>query len=216
MKRILILLTIVLSIGIMGATVNARGQALSITTLKAGYFNPKGSKAGFVFGAGYSWVVDEAVDIGFAVDYFRKNYTDETEIAKTVSQGKIEERELVTNAEFTTNILPIYGIVNIKFPAGYSLDYFLSGALGYEMLFSKEQIYGDNPKETSRFYSGMKWMLSAGIMFRVGSRSSFIVEGFYDGTTVSRDKKNEQGLPARYEVDLSGFGIRAGIRMGFQ
>lgn len=190
------------------------GQALSATTIKAGYFNPRGSKAGFIFGGSYSWIVDEAVDVGLAVDYFRKNYTDETEIAKKVTDGKIVEKEIVTNAEFTTNILPIYGVVNAKFPAGYTMDYFISGGLGYEMLFSKEQTFGDNPKKTSRYYSGFKWILSAGIIYRIGSRSSFIAEAFYDGTKVSRDKKNEAGTPARYEVDLSGFGVRIGIRMG--
>lgn len=217
MKRNLFLLAI-LSIALMllvEAPI-AYGQALSATTFKVGYFNPKGSKAGFVFGGNYSWVVDEAVDFGIAVDFFRKNYTDETEIAKTVTDGKIIEREIVKNAEFTTNIVPIYGIINAKFPAGYSLDYFISGGLGYEMLFSKEEIFGDNAKKSSRFYSGLKWIVSGGIMYRIGSRSSFIIEGLYDGTKVSRDKKNEQGTPARYEVDLSGFGIRIGIRMGFQ
>ena len=215
MKRMLILTSIVLVIGLVAEKPAAYGQALSATTLKVGYFNPKGSKAGFVFGGAYSWIVDESVDIGIAVDYFRKNYTDETEIAKTVTDGKIVERQIVKNAEFTTNILPIYGVVTAKFPAGFNLDYFLSGGLGYEMLFSKEAIYGENAKETSRYYSGMKWMVSGGIMYRIGSRSSFIIEALYDGTKVSRDKKNEAGTPSRYEVDLSGFGIRVGIRMGF-
>jgi len=215
MKRILILTSIILVVGIFVGTSIAFGQALSSTTIKVGYFNPKGSKSGFVFGGNYSWIVDEAVDIGIAVDYFRKNYTDETEIAKKVSEGKIVEREIVKNAEFTTTIVPIYGIVNVKFPAGFNLDYFVSGGLGYEMLFSKEEIFGENAKKTSRFYSGFKWIASAGIMYRIGTRSSVIVEALYDGTKVSRDKKNEAGTPARYEVDLSGFGIRVGIRMGF-
>lgn len=215
MKKITLLTSMILVIGIFLEVPVVFSQALSATTIKAGYFNPKGSKSGFIFGGSYSWIVDEAVDVGIAVDYFRKNYTDETEIAKTVTDGKIVEKEIVTNAEFTTNILPIYGMVNAKFPAGYSMDYFVSGGLGYEMLFSTEQTFGDDAKKTSRFYNGFKWILSAGIVYRIGSRSSFIAEAFYDGTKVSRDKKNEAGTPTRYEVDLSGFGIRAGIRMGF-
>lgn len=215
MKRIIVITSLLLFIGVLVEAQVVFGQAFSATTLKAGYFNPKGSKAGFVFGGNYSWIVDESVDIGIAVDYFRKNYTDETEIAKTVSDGKIVEKEIVTNAEFTTNILPIYGLVNVKFPAGMYMDYFLSGGLGYEMLFSKEQTFGENATKKSRYYSGFKWIVSAGIMYRIGSRSSFLAEAFYDGTKVSRDKKNEQGTPTRYEVDLSGFGIRVGIRMGF-
>lgn len=216
MKRLLFSTLVMLLVTFFILTPGVLGQIGTATTLKVGYFNPNGAKSGFIFGGCYSWIVDEAVDIGIAVDYFRRNYTDETEIAKSVSQGKIVEKQIVTNAEFTTNILPLYGLVNVKFPAGYSLDYFVSGGLGYEMLFSKEQIFGDTPSKTSRFYSGFKWILSAGITYRIGTRSSFIAEAFYDGTKVSRDKKNEQGAPARYEVDLSGFGIRFGVKMGFR
>jgi hypothetical protein len=215
MKRMITLTSMLVLIGFFSESSVVFGQALSATTFKVGYFNPRGSKSGFIFGGSYSWIIDEAVDVGLAVDYFRKNYTDETEIAKTVTDGKIVEKEIVTNAEFTTNILPIYGVVNAKFPAGYTMDYFISGGLGYEMLFSKEQTFGDSPKKTSRYYSGFKWILSAGIVYRIGSRSSFLAEAFYDGTKVSRDKKNEAGTPTRYEVDLSGFGVRVGIRMGF-
>lgn len=215
MKKIVLVTALIFVIGACLENSIAFSQTLSATTLKAGYFNPKGSKAGFIFGGSYSWIVDEAVDIGVAVDYFRKVHTQETKIAESVSPSGTVENEIEKEAEFTTNILPLYGLINVKFPAGYSLDYFVSGGLGYEMLFSKEQTFGTDATKSSRFYSGFKWLLSAGIVYRIGSRSSFIIEALYDGTKVSRDKKNEQGTPTRYEVDLSGFGIRAGIRMGF-
>ncbi|MFZ5516973.1 MAG: hypothetical protein ACOY90_10070 [Candidatus Zhuqueibacterota bacterium] len=214
-KSLSIVLLVVLIIACVGAEM-AYSQALTTTILKAGYFNPKGSKDGFIFGAGYSWIVDESVDIGIAIDYFRKNYTEETQIAQSVSEGGTVENQIRTNAEFTTNILPIYGVLNVKFPAGTYLDYFVSGGLGYEMLFSKEQTFGENAFSSSRYYSGFKWLLAAGIMYQVGSRSSFLAEVYYDGTKVSRDKKDEVGAPIRYEVDLSGIGFRVGVRMGFR
>jgi len=215
MKKILALLIIVTFGTIVIYSSNLNAQAVSATTLKAGYFNPKGSKAGFIFGGHYSWIVDESVDIGIAVDYFRKRYTEETSVAESVSAGGTVEKEIRTDAEFTTNILPIYGLINIKFPAGMYLDYFASGGLGYAMLFSKEQTFGENASKTNRFYSGFKWIVSTGIMYQVGSRSSFLAEVFYDGTKVSREKKDDIGAPVRYEVDLSGVGFRIGIRMGF-
>ncbi len=214
MKRFVLVTAILFVIGACLENSVAFGQTLSATTIKAGYFNPKGSKAGFIFGGSYSWIVDESVDIGIAVDYFRKAHKQETKIADSLTAGGIVINEITKEAEFTTNIVPIYGLINVKFPAGYSLDYFVSGGLGYEMLFSKEQNFVKNEK-TSRFYSGFKWILSAGIVYRIGSRSSFMVEALYDGTKVSRDKKNEAGTPTRDEVNLSGFGIRVGIRMGF-
>ncbi|NOZ61719.1 MAG: hypothetical protein GXO74_08550 [Calditrichaeota bacterium] len=196
-------------------TAFSQPRPMTATTLKAGYFNPKGSKAGLIFGAMHSWIVDESVDIGLAVDFFHKQHTAETQIAQSVSTGGTVENEVRTDAQFTTNIVPIYGIINVKFPAGRYFDYFASGGLGYAMLFSKEQSFGENASKTSRFYSGFKWIVSGGFSYRIGSRSSFIGEVFYDGTKVSRDKKDDVGAPVRYEVDLSGLGFRIGIRMGF-
>jgi hypothetical protein len=217
MKKIIVVLALASVIGLLMLITAAQSQpSLSTTTFKAGYFDPKGSKAGFIFGLGYGWVVDEAVDIGIAVDYFRRNYTAETKVAKSVSADGVVEEEIQKEADFTTNILPIYGVINVKFfPVNYNLGYFLSGALGYEMLFNNEQTYGENAFKKTRYYSGFKWMLSGGIRYRVGMRSSFIAELFYDGTKVSRDKKGELGAPVRYQVDLSGLGARVGIRMDF-
>ncbi len=207
-----LLASLVFLMGIFAETPNVLGQRSSVTTLKAGYFDPKGAEAGFIFGGSYSWVVDESIDIGIGVDYFRKNHSEDS----TYYDSEVDENVRIKYADMTTNIIPIYGLLNIKFPAGMYMDYFLSGGLGYEMLFRKEQTYGENATKNSRFYSGLKWLLSAGIMYRIGSNSSFIAEAFYDGTTVSRDKKDETTGLARYEVDLSGFGIRVGVRMEFR
>jgi len=214
MKKILFVTFLILFVGILIETQVILAQALSTTTFKVGYFDPKGSKSGFIFGGSYSWIVDESVDIGIAVDYFRKKHTEETEIAESINPDGTVEKEIRKDAEFTTNIVPIYGVINVKFPAGSYLNYFLSGGLGYEMLFSKEKNL-ENATEKSRYYSGFKWIASVGLLYQTGSRSSFLAELFYDGTKVSRDKKNETGAPVRYEVDLSGFGFRIGVRMGF-
>lgn len=213
MKKIMTVILMALLIGIFAGSDLLFAQRYSvggITTLKAGYFDPSASHAGFIFGGGYAWRVDERVDVGVAVDYFRKTHAEDS------VQVLADEKLIITNAELTTNIIPVYGLINIKFPAGYTLDYFISGGIGYEMLFRTEQTYGPDASKKSRYYDGFKWMLAGGINYRIGSRSSFIIEAFYDGTKVSRDKKDERTGLARYEVDLSGFGIRAGIRMGIQ
>lgn len=213
MKKIVTIVAMFLVLGIIAGTSSLFAQMYStsgITTLKAGYFDPTASHAGFIFGGGYSIRVDESVDVGIAVDYFRKTHSEDS------VQVLADEKLIITNAELTTNIIPIYGVINIKFPAGLKMDYFASGGIGYEMLFRTEQTYGPDASKKSRYYDGFKWILAAGINYRIGSRSSFIAEAFYDGSKVSRAKKGETSGLARYEVDLSGFGIRAGIRMGFQ
>ena len=215
MKKLLMIFVIIGLVFAISEAPVAYAQAFSATTLKVGYFNPKDAKAGFLFGANYSWIVDESVDFGIGVDFFRKAYTDETELAKTVDANKVTETLIVKNADFTTTILPIYGVINVKFPAGTYLDYIVGATLGYEWLWSNVKTYGETEIDDSKSYGGFKWLLSGGIAYRVGSRSSFIAEVYYDGTKVNRDKKVEQGAPVRYEVDLSGIGFRVGVRMGF-
>lgn len=214
MKKLLFVFVIIGLIFFLSETPQALAQAYSATTLKAGYYNPKGAKAGFVFGGNYSWIVDESVDIGIGVDFFRKAYTDETSLATQVDANEVKVTTIVKNADFTTTILPVYGIINVKFPAGTYLDYIVSGTIGYEWLWSHVKTYDPKYDDTKSF-SGLKWLLSGGIAYRVGSRSSFIAEVFYDGTKVSHEKKAEQGAPVRNEVNLSGVGFRVGIRMGF-
>jgi len=213
MKKTVIIVAMFLFLGIIAGTTSLFAQMYpvsGITTLKAGYFNPTASHAGFIFGGGYSWRIDESVDVGIAVDYFRKTHSEDS------VQVLADEKLIITNAQLTTNVIPIYGTINLKFPAGLIMDYFLSGGVGYEMLFRTEQTYGPDAAKKSRFYDGFKWLVAAGITYRIGSRSSFIAEAFYDGSKVSREKKGETSGLARYEVDLSGFGVRAGIRMGIQ
>ncbi|MBC8184324.1 outer membrane beta-barrel protein [candidate division KSB1 bacterium] len=215
MKKSLIIFVIIgLAFMLIEAPV-VHAQAYSATTLKAGYFNPKGAKAGFIFGGNYSWIVDESVDIGIGVDFFRKGYTDETELYTGTYANGVAETKLETNADFTTTILPVYGVINVKFPAGTYLDYIVGATLGYEWLWSNVKTYGENETDDSKSYNGFKWLLSGGIAYRVGSRSTFIAEVYYDGTKVSRDRTVEQGAPVRYEVDLAGLGFRVGVRMGF-
>ncbi len=213
-KLIMIFVIIGLFLTFVKASV-VHAQAYSATTLKAGYFNPKGAKAGYIFGGNYSWIVDESVDIGIGVDFFRKGYTDETELATAVDANEVTETKIVKNADFMTTILPVYGVINVKFPAGTYLDYIVGATLGYEWLWSNVKTYGETEIDDSKSYNGFKWLLSGGIAYRVGSRSSFIAEIYYDGTKVSRDRTAEQGAPVRYEVDLSGIGFRLGVRMGF-
>lgn len=215
MKRTLTVFAIICVVMALLSLPKLNAQALSATTLKAGYFNPKGAKAGFIFGGNYSWIIDESVDIGIGVDFFRKGYTDQSEIYKATAPNGEKVTEIETHADYTTTILPLYGVLNVKFPAGRYLDYLVSAELGYEWLWSNVKTYGTTKINDTKSYSGFKWLIGGGIAYRVGSKSSFLAEVFYDGSKVSREKKDEVNVPTRYEVDLSGLGFRVGIRMGF-
>jgi len=191
-------------------------QMSSVTTLRVGYFNPKDAKAGFMFGANWGFPVDEAVDIGVGVDYFHKRYTKKTAVADRDYQSGVHETTVQRELEYSTNILPLTGTIHVQLPAGYWTKYLLAGSLGYAFLFNKEKNYVDGTS-ASRTYRGFHWQLSAGMLLRTGRRSGVTGEVFYNNSTVSRNKTSSpKGLPIWDEVDLSGLGVRFGVRLGLR
>ena len=193
----------------------ASAQGLRVTTFKLGYFNPKDTKSGFIFGANFGSAIDENVDIGIGIDFFHRNYTEDKKVAERVSPGGVVESTIQRELEFTTTILPIMGTITVKISPEYPFSYYIGGGLGYELLFNKERNYQEGVSE-SRFYHGFSWLVNGGVLYRIGSRSAFLGEVFYNGATVHRGKgKTTEGLPIWEEVNLSGLGVRFGIRLGF-
>jgi len=90
----------------------------------------------------------------------------------------------------------------------------VGGSLTYQFLFNTEHNFEENIKE-KRNYSGFGWMARAGIEYNIGSRSSLLIEAFYNSCKVKGNKEKKQGLPVWDEVDVSGLGFRAGVRLYF-
>ena len=112
-------------------------QKYGVTIAKIGYFNPKDTKGGLIFGGVIGSAVDEAVDVGLGVDIFRATNKEETKIGEIPSGGTIYRLD----AESSSTIIPIIAQVNIKLPASYTLFYTFGGGIGYEMLWTKEKEY---------------------------------------------------------------------------
>ncbi|MCI0515232.1 outer membrane beta-barrel protein [candidate division KSB1 bacterium] len=188
----------------------------STTTLKLGYFNPKDASSGFIIGGNYGLVMDETVDVGLGLDFFRKTYRKETTIAtQEYAQGVSQETKQL-EIEMTTLILPIMANISAKIPiSSYNRSAFLlvSGGLGWELMFNTENNYKENKKE-SRFYHGFGYMLGVGALYQIGTNSGVLAELGYNGCRVSRNQKKVESLPVWDEVNISGFLFRVGIRLG--
>ncbi len=190
------------------------GRRSKSTTLKFGYFNPKGAKSGASFGLNLSSGVDETVDMGFSVDLFHRSYQRDSEVARVVSEGGVVESQIQRDMDFSTTAIPIMGTFSVKLSPDMPFSYFIGGGLGYALMWNKETNYTLDVSE-KRFYHGFTWQLGGGIMYQLGSRSHLVGEVFYNDAHVKRDKgKTANGLPVWTEVDLSGVAFRLGIRIG--
>jgi hypothetical protein len=185
---------------------------LHISGIRLGYIDPKDSKAGLMLGMDLTGKVDESVELGAAVNVFRRNYQKFTTVAQSVSAGGLVETTVQKDLEFTTFFLPIMGQAIIHFSED-DFHWFANGGLGYEMLWNNENNFVDGKKER-RFYSGLAWMAGGGFQYRIGSRSAMIAEVFYHDAKVKRNETKKQGLPVWSQVNLSGLGFRGGLRFG--
>lgn len=185
-------------------------QRYGVTSLKMGYYNPKDTKGGLILGGYLGSAFDESVDIGLGLDFFRASNTQEREVAGSSTAG-IPEQGWIPESESSVMFIPITGQVNIKFPASPDLFYTAGAGFGYGLMWAKEAKYEDFKKveSKSKYYHGFRWMLSGGILYSLGSRSALVLEAFYDRSKLSREENK-----VTYKVNASGFGIRAGIRLG--
>ena len=193
------------------AAQNSSAQ-LHISGIRLGYIDPKDSKAGLILGMDLTGKVDESVELGAAVNVFRRNYQKFTTVAQSVSSGGLVETTVQKDLEFTTFFLPIMGQAIVHFSAD-DFHWFANGGLGYEMLWNNENNFVDGKKER-RFYSGFAWMAGGGFQYRIGSRSAVIAEVFYHDAKVKRNETKKQGLPVWSQVNLAGLGFRGGLRFG--
>lgn len=185
---------------------------LHISGIRLGYIDPKDSKAGLMLGMDLTGKVDESVELGAAVNVFRRNYQKFTTVAQSVSAGGLVETTVQKDLEFTTFFLPIMGQAIVHFSED-DFHWFANGGLGYEMLWNHENNFVDGKKER-RFYSGFAWMVGGGFQYRIGSRSAVIAEILYHDAKVKRNETKKEGLPVWSQVNLAGLGFRGGLRFG--
>jgi hypothetical protein len=190
-------------------------QTQTTTTFRFGQLNPKDAKSGLMLGFNHGVLVDERVDVGFSTDIFWKSYTKETLIDATTLGTSVTESTYMREIDFKTILLPIMATVNVRIPMeDYSPVFFiLGGGIGWEFLFNQEKNYTED-KEDKRFYNGFGYMLNAGVLYQIGSRSAILAELGYNGSKVSRSKDTVAGLPVWNEVNVSGFMFRVGLRLG--
>lgn len=200
---------------IFGVVGFVRAQGVRVLELRGGYLNPKDTEAGLIFGGSYGVSIDERVDLSLGLSYFHKGYSKESEVADSVSPSGIHESTVMKELEYSTTLLPISANVNIRFPFQPPLYWYVGGSLTYQFLFNTEKNFEEGISE-KRNYRGWGWMVRAGIEYTIGSRSSVLLEAFYNIGKVKRNvEETVEGLPVWDEVDVSGLGFRTGLRLEF-
>jgi hypothetical protein len=180
-------------------------------SLRVSYYAPEDAEPGFAFGGSFGWAIDEAVAISLGTDVYFKRYEKNSPVATEEYESGISSTTVIQEVLYRSIIIPIMLEVKINFNINGPLSIFGHGGIGYEILWVKEENVAE-VISNNMFFSGFSWIVGAGPSFKLGSDSFLFVEGFYNGAKVRRNRKDiTADLPVFEEVDLSGFGVRAGI-----
>ena len=190
--------------------------------IKLGYFNPGAAEGGFIIGYEGGHAVDRNLIIGWSIDWFNKNYTDQSLVSEfnqfdpTIG-GELNELRAKTNL----HSIPIMFNLTGKFPVAPRMNIYLYGAVGAEVLLIFYRNY-ENPNDDD--FQGafdFSWRLGAGFAYQLGHRSEFLVEATYHNSEPSWTYEVDDRLTGRKRTfervyDMSGVMVRAGFRFFFR
>jgi hypothetical protein len=184
--------------------------------IHAGFLDPDGEASNmFIAGFRAGGNLDKHVQMGISVDWgYQSAESTEVVSREPVPGGGTSERRLEL-ARSSTHLFPV--MANLQITPGDKdamHPYFGIGG-GYEWLFLSAEDFVTGEKFDATF-GGWGWQAYAGLAIPLSHNSSLNVEGFRNSARVERDVADPlTGQPYKEQIDLAGFGLRAGLGWGF-
>jgi opacity protein-like surface antigen len=182
-------------------------------SFRIGFLNPDATETGFNGGFTYGSKIDDMVSIFSSVDYF---YNNETSTKKyNTDEGTNINVDLVKlSSDIDVFYVPLMVNARINFPIDKSYKPYASGGIGWGLLW--EKVFVAETEDTNKidnvdFYHGLNWNISAGMSFNLGKKSSFFGEAYWNGGKMKSNREESDFGRSWNEVNMSGFGLRAGI-----
>lgn len=188
------------------------------TTIKLGNFSPNATESGFVIGYEGGKYIDRNFDIGWSVDWFHKNYVDQTLVEEFNNYYGYFESELnEVRAKTNLHSIPVLFNMKAKLPMTPRVSAYVTGGLGVEalLIFYRDYI---NPNEDE--FDGafdFNWRVGMGIAFQLGRRSDIIAEVTYHSSSPSWSYEIDDPYIGHKRVlervfDMSGIMARIGFK----
>ena len=211
MKKMVLLILIVFSIPVLGQRNSA--------AVKLGVFDPGATSGGFILGYEGGKRIDENLSVGWSIDWFRKEYTDDALVRELnefddLAIGTVNELRARTNL----HDIPIMFTMRANFPMHYRMGVYITGSLGAEVLLVWYRNYQNPNNDEFQGAFDFSWRLGAGMYYELGSRSDLIGEIVYHSSEPSWTYEvNDEGRTRLFErrFDMSGLMARIGVRFFF-
>ena len=189
-------------------------------SVKLGLFDPSATGSGFIIGYEGGWYIDNNFIIGWDIDWFNKNYTDESLVTQFNDFYGLNYSLNELRAKTNLHAIPLMGTFTASWPVARRTNAYFTGSAGLEMLLIFYRNY-DNP-DNSSFHGAFDfaWQLGGGISYELGLRSDAIVELAYHYSQPSWEYSVTDPQTGRTRVfsrsfDMSGIMLRVGFRFYF-
>ena len=183
-----------------------------MTEFNAGLLAPTDAEGGFYGGLNLGRMVDENIGVSLGVHVYYSSYTKKEKVGEKID-NLIKASDEALRFDQSATLIPLFFQLHYTGPITQSLDLKVTAGVGYELLWNSITNF-ETKKEGTDFYSGFGWNVGAGVSLPISRASDFYGEVFYHGGSPSRDAgKTEEGLPVRSEIDMSGLGVRIGLRL---
>ena len=186
----------------------------SFMEFKAGFLRPEDTSASNLLGLSFGRKLDDKLYYGIEANYMTSNYRKTTTITESDSGG-ISFTDKQLELDFRTRIMSILLQLSFesKLDAASTVFMRASAGGGLQMVWNNENNYVDQIERT-RFFSWLGWQLTAGLGVPISRTGMVFVDAIYNHALLSKSQgESDLGLPTFREIDLSGFGLRAGINL---
>lgn len=188
-------------------------------SVKLGLFDPSATDGGFILGYEGGRFIDENLEIGWSIDWFNKNYVDESLVREydafdQFGVGTLNELRAKTNL----HSVPIMFTMRGNFPFSPNARVYVTGGVGLEMLLVWYRDYNNPEDDEVKGAFDFAWRLGAGVSYDFGKRSEVFGELAYHSSEPSWTfTVSDAGSTRTFErkFDMSGMMARVGVRFYF-
>ncbi|MCB9257863.1 MAG: outer membrane beta-barrel protein [Ignavibacteriales bacterium] len=188
------------------------------STIKLGNFSPEATENGFVIGFESSKYIDQNFDIGWSIDWFHKNYVDQSLVSELNDYYGYFESELnEVRAKTNLHSIPVLFNMKAKFPMSPRVSAYVTGGIGVEalLLFYRNYQHPDEDEFDGAF--DFNWRLGMGMAFQLGRHSDVIAELTYHSSAPSWSYEIDDPIVGHKRIfervfDMSGLMARIGFK----
>lgn len=192
-----------------------RHSSYGFFNVGGGVFDPSNQPgSGFYGTLAGGTEIGSTMDLGVQLSWYHRGSRGERIFASYVDPAGNTVRQEIQTQSVNTDLVPLMGIVRVKFPITSQFQPYVGGGAGIEWLV----VEGVDQQgfSFSNDYSGFGAQVMAGVNLAASSSTALYAETVYNVSTVHADFFDETvNAVVRESLDFDGLALHGGLRIRF-